>query len=65
MYCSSSPLVKGAKKKEWNSIDKKYEAIEAPPAKKIDWTGQQARRGPASQRAAEEKPATKKLFGLF
>ena len=56
--------VKGAKKKQWNSVDKKYESIEGT-ARKVDWTGQQARRGPQSNKKTEEKPATKKLFGLW
>lgn len=41
--------VKGAKKKQWNAIDKKQEAM----------------KGPAAKENAEKKPATKKLFGMF
>lgn len=57
--------VKGAKKKEWNSIDKKQESMKNP-SKRVDWTGRQARAGgPTSAKKATEKPATKKLFGMF
>jgi len=58
--------VKGAKKKEWNSIDKKHESMKKPGGKGVDWTGGQARSGgPTSAKKAAEKPATKKLFGMF
>lgn len=59
-------LVKGAKKKDKNEVDKKYESLKSS-ANRIDWTGHQARRGPVSRinTSAKEKPATKKLFGLF
>lgn len=56
--------VKGAKKKQWNPIDKKYEAMKGP-SKKVDWTGRQARTGPEGKTTEKKKPATKKLFGMF
>lgn len=57
--------VKGAKKLKWNEIDKKYQG-QAPSQLKVDWTGQQARRGPAQvNKKSDNKPATKKLFGLW
>lgn len=65
--------VKGAKKKEWNSSDKKYEAATARSrgSPNFDWTGTQARKGGPQQAttttsaAAKTKSSTKKLFGLW
>lgn len=57
--------VKGAKKKQWNQIDKSHESMKGP-SKSVDWTGRQARSGPGgAKQAAAKKPATKKLFGMF
>ena len=57
--------IKGAKKMKWNEIDKKNEDRVAS-SQKIDWTGNQARRGPAqASKKTENKPETKKLFGLW
>jgi hypothetical protein len=65
--------VKGAKKKDWNDVDKRYSATQAASAFRlnVDWTGQQKRSGgPAASRAAaankkKEEPPKKKMFGLF
>lgn len=58
--------VKGAKKKEWNPIDKKHESLKGPK-KSVDWTGRNARGGgpTVAKQSSEKKPATKKLFGMF
>lgn len=58
--------VKGAKKRKWNEIDKKYEDQASASSQKIDWTGKQTRRGPTQvNKKSENKPETKKLFGLW
>jgi hypothetical protein len=56
--------VKGAKKMDWNSKDKNYNANAKPGA--VDWTGRNERQGP--KQTGNKKPPppqTKKLFGLF
>lgn len=56
--------VKGAKKKGWNDVDKKYNANEKPGG--LDWMGVGQRAGPPQQKAAKkQEPPKKKLFGLF
>lgn len=56
--------VKGAKKRAWSKVDEKYS--DKPQGSRIDWTGSSPRRGPQSKKTNDdEKPVTRKLFGLF
>lgn len=58
--------VRGAKKKQWTTDDKKYKANWEPG--RPDWTGTVERRGPstASNKTQKPNPSTpKKRFGLF
>ena len=65
--------VKGAKKKDWDTTDKTYNA-NASQELGWDWSGKKERKGPPANKAsnnnnnnkpAPPKPQTKKLFGLF
>lgn len=62
--------VKGAKKKDWDTTDKTYNA-NASQGLGWDWSGKKERKGPPGYKAsnnkkpAPPKPQTKKLFGLF
>lgn len=58
--------IKGAKKKQWNETDKKYN--QAGSRFRLDWSGTQQRTGPSAAQAAKKKgnePPPKKRFGLF
>jgi hypothetical protein len=57
--------VKSAKKKEWNDIDKKYNANQSPSA--VDWMGANTRRGPAQpvKKNQQEAQPPKRKGGWF
>jgi hypothetical protein len=56
--------VKGAKTKEWNDLDKNYKAAWNPA--RLDWSGNNERRGGPQAKSGKAPPAEqKKLFGLF
>ena len=57
--------LKGAKKKGWNEVDKKYNANERPMS--VDWMGLNRRQGPtaATQKKQQSSPPKKKgWFGF-
>lgn len=59
--------VKGAKKKDWDAMDKTYNANEKQ-GNGWDWSGKQQRKGPSVSKTAKAvttKPKPTKLFGLF
>lgn len=60
--------VKTAKKRAWNDDDKKYKPV-VTKTLGLDWSGTGPRKGPgkppATKQAEQQKPAVKKLFGMF
>ena len=58
--------VKTAKKKQWSDDDKKYNPV-VTKAGGLDWSGNGMRKGPAQPKnnQDQQKPATRKLFGMF